>query len=104
MRGVELLVVVLAAAAPVHADSELTTRLDRLAKIFDDVHFELVPSGMTEHFVRWHRAMRDVAYHTAEGLAVLAERAELRIPDVSVLTTEPVEKTESSGFGWRDDP
>jgi len=60
--------------------------------------------GMTSHLVRLHRAMRDVAHHTAEGLAQLAERAEVKIPDVSVLTTEPVERTESSGFGWRDDP
>lgn len=25
-------------------------------------------------------------------------------PDLSVLTTEPVERTESSGYGWREDP
>ena len=34
---------------------------------------------------------------------VLAE-AEQDIPDLTVLTTEPVEKTESSGYGWREDP
>jgi murein DD-endopeptidase MepM/ murein hydrolase activator NlpD len=26
------------------------------------------------------------------------------IPDLTVLTTEPVERTESSGYGWREDP
>src|SRR5690349_5374695 len=25
-------------------------------------------------------------------------------PDLTVLTTEPVERTESSGYGWREDP
>ncbi len=34
---------------------------------------------------------------------VLAQ-AEQRIPDLRMLTTEPVEKTESSGYGWREDP
>jgi murein DD-endopeptidase MepM/ murein hydrolase activator NlpD len=29
---------------------------------------------------------------------------EPRVPDISMLTTDPVEHTESSGFGWRDDP
>src|SRR5262245_31251561 len=26
------------------------------------------------------------------------------IPDLSMLTTEPVERSESSGFGWREHP
>jgi murein DD-endopeptidase MepM/ murein hydrolase activator NlpD len=34
---------------------------------------------------------------------VLAE-ADKETPDLSVLTTEPVAKTESSGYGWREDP
>jgi murein DD-endopeptidase MepM/ murein hydrolase activator NlpD len=34
---------------------------------------------------------------------VLAE-TELNIPDLTMLTTEPVAKTESSGYGWREDP
>jgi murein DD-endopeptidase MepM/ murein hydrolase activator NlpD len=34
---------------------------------------------------------------------VLAE-AERETPDISMLTTEPVARTESSGYGWREDP
>jgi murein DD-endopeptidase MepM/ murein hydrolase activator NlpD len=34
---------------------------------------------------------------------VLAE-AEDDVPDLSVLTTEPVARTKSSGYGWREDP
>ncbi|HEY5926304.1 MAG TPA: M23 family metallopeptidase [Kofleriaceae bacterium] len=34
---------------------------------------------------------------------VIAE-AEQDTPDLGVLTTEPVERTESSGYGWREDP
>ncbi len=32
------------------------------------------------------------------------QHAEKDIPDLRVLTTEPVERTESSGYGWREDP
>jgi murein DD-endopeptidase MepM/ murein hydrolase activator NlpD len=34
---------------------------------------------------------------------VLAE-AERETPDISMLTTEPVARTQSSGYGWREDP
>ena len=34
---------------------------------------------------------------------VLAE-SERDIPDLAMLTTEPVARTESSGYGWREDP
>jgi murein DD-endopeptidase MepM/ murein hydrolase activator NlpD len=34
---------------------------------------------------------------------VLSE-TEHEVPDLGVLTTEPVERTESSGYGWREDP
>jgi murein DD-endopeptidase MepM/ murein hydrolase activator NlpD len=34
---------------------------------------------------------------------VLAE-ADQEVPDLTALTTEPVERTESSGYGWREDP
>lgn len=30
--------------------------------------------------------------------------AETDVPDLSMLTTEPVARTESSGYGWREDP
>jgi murein DD-endopeptidase MepM/ murein hydrolase activator NlpD len=32
------------------------------------------------------------------------DQAERETPDISMLTTEPVARTESSGFGWREDP
>jgi murein DD-endopeptidase MepM/ murein hydrolase activator NlpD len=44
---------------------------------------------------------------TPQSLVVVdrvLEAAEQEIPDLRVLTTEPVERTESSGYGWREDP
>ena len=35
---------------------------------------------------------------------VLATQTSPEVPDLSVLTTEPVARTESSGYGWREDP
>ena len=58
----------------------------------------------TEAAITWHRAMRDVVYRAVESLARIADASGAAIPDVSVLTTEPVANSESSGFGWRDDP
>lgn len=80
--------------------NELIDRLQRIAHVFDDVKVELVPSGIGARLVRWQMAVRDFVHETATVLAAHAPA----IPDVSILTTEPVANTESSGFGWRDDP
>jgi murein DD-endopeptidase MepM/ murein hydrolase activator NlpD len=64
----------------------------------------LLPRGALDELVRWQRELRDTWRAATVGLAALASRADVRIPDVSVLTTEPVANSESSGFGWRDDP
>lgn len=100
MRAAVSLLAILATAAQAN---ELGDRVDRIKHVFDDVTIDLVPHGLTERVVRWHKGMRDFFQHTAEGLALLGDSA-VYIPDVSVLTTEPVADTESSGFGWRDDP
>src|SRR5262249_29091673 len=39
-----------------------------------------------------------------DRFAALAEAAGLVVPDLTVLSIEPVAHSESSGFGWRDDP
>lgn len=105
MRAAVTLTAILALQSAAQAN-ELSDRLNRIAHVFDDVQVELVPHGMSERIVRWQKSLRDFVHHAAEGIAMLAECPQIsaRIPDVSVLTTEPVEKTESSGFGWRDDP
>jgi len=104
MRAAASLLAVLALlqSSAAHAN-ELSDRLNRLAHVLDDVRIELVPHGVGERLVRWQKSMRDFVHNAAEGLALLAETT-THIPDVSVLTTEPVADTESSGFGWRDDP
>lgn len=102
MRAAASLLAILALQSAAQAN-ELSDRLNRLSHVLDDVRIEIIPRGVGEHLVRWQKSMRDFVGSAAEGLARLAEGT-VRIPDVSVLTTEPVADTESSGFGWRDDP
>jgi murein DD-endopeptidase MepM/ murein hydrolase activator NlpD len=79
--------------------NEFEDRLNRISHILDDVRIDF---GVTEHVVRWQKSLRDFLNDAAEELAVLADIE--HIPDVSILTVEPVASSEASGFGWRDDP
>ena len=56
-----------------------------------------------DQLVRWQHDLRDQLRGLGAGLAALAD-AGMALPDLTVLSTQPVERTESSGFGWRDDP
>jgi murein DD-endopeptidase MepM/ murein hydrolase activator NlpD len=69
-------------------------------------HFDLpVPHHpVLDRFLRWELHVRDMLHDATDQLASLAERSGVKIPDLSILTVDPVANTESSGFGWRDDP
>jgi murein DD-endopeptidase MepM/ murein hydrolase activator NlpD len=96
-----LLVPGVAAAEPAERTDELVATLAHVA-----AHFDLpVPHHpVLERFLRWELNLRDVLHDTTDQLAKLAVHAGVTIPDLSILTTDPVANTESSGFGWRDDP
>jgi murein DD-endopeptidase MepM/ murein hydrolase activator NlpD len=60
---------------------------------------------LLDALVRWEHDLRDQLHDLEASAVALAESAPLpAIPDLTVLSTEPVARTESSGFGWRDDP
>jgi len=97
-----LLVPSLASAQPEqHSTDELAVTLAHVA-----AHFDLpVPHHpVLERFLRWELHVRDLLHETTDQLAKLAANAGVAIPDLTILTTDPVANTESSGFGWRDDP
>jgi murein DD-endopeptidase MepM/ murein hydrolase activator NlpD len=50
--------------------------------------------------LRWEVGAKEIATQ----MFAWAEALPHASPDLSILTTEPVVETESSGFGWRDDP
>ncbi len=61
-----------------------------------------LPRPLTERLVRMDLELRNALH---QAIAVLTElTATLPVPDLTVLTVDPVENTESSGYGWRDDP
>jgi murein DD-endopeptidase MepM/ murein hydrolase activator NlpD len=70
----------------------------RVAAAFD---VPLAPA-LVDRMVRWQREVRDLARGVRERFAALTDA--ITVPDVSVLVLEPVARTRSSGFGWRDDP
>ena len=86
------------AAAP--ADPQAILGMARLAGLFD---LPIVP-GFVDHMVRARRGMRDFVHGVEDRIAMLVDDTGIVIPDLTVLSTEPVAHTESSGFGWRDDP
>jgi murein DD-endopeptidase MepM/ murein hydrolase activator NlpD len=69
-----------------------------------------VPAEVVDRLVRTELAARDTFQSALDGLlwltATLEERAPTP-PDLTILTTSPIaamDTSESSGFGWRDDP
>ena len=89
------------AAAPEPAISDDTMfGIARLASVFD---LRLAPA-LVDRMVRWQRDVRDAVRAFEDRLAAMAHEAGVATPDLTVLTVEPVANSESSGFGWRDDP
>jgi murein DD-endopeptidase MepM/ murein hydrolase activator NlpD len=92
------------AAPPVTAEppveSQAMLELARLARALD------LPGApaLLDHMVRWQLGMRNLVHRVEDRLATLIDHAGLVIPDLTVLSIEPVAHAESSGFGWRDDP
>lgn len=61
-------------------------------------------NALVEPLLQWQHDLRD-QWHTIEaGVAAFTEETRAVMPDLTVLSTEPVARSESSGFGWRDDP
>jgi len=77
----------------------------RFASAFE---IELIPQDLVDRMIRWRLGVRDLLHGATERLAGIAESAGFRIPDLTVLSAQPVALSQStwatSGFGWREDP
>lgn len=104
-----------ATAAPVHllrpqVGVELVPRIilaplaHRVDQMFDQLLEAVMPRAAIEQVVRWHHGLRDLLHDTTEQLAALANGSGIVIPNLTPLVLDPVANTESSGFGWRNDP
>ena len=82
-----------------------TLLVSRLASALD---LPALPHGLVDQLVRWRCGLRDLVHRTSDQLATVAQRAGFTIPDLTVLTTQPVATSDTawatSGFGWREDP
>ena len=89
------------APAPVAApEARLLVGFVRLTRALD---LALAPDLM-DRMARWELELRDVLHGLEDRLVAVVDEAGLAVPDLTVLSVEPVAHTESSGFGWRDDP
>jgi len=74
-----------------------------LARLAGALDLPVEPT-FVDRMVRWQLELRDRVHAMEQGVESMIERAQVVVPDLTVLSTEPVAHTESSGFGWRDDP
>jgi murein DD-endopeptidase MepM/ murein hydrolase activator NlpD len=93
------------ALQPVQDLSTTTLLIARLGAALD---FDIVPQPVVDQLVRWRLGVRDMMNQAGDHLAELAQNVGLSVPDVSVLTWEPLPQSKytwaTSSFGWRDDP
>jgi murein DD-endopeptidase MepM/ murein hydrolase activator NlpD len=84
-----------------------TLSLARFTARFD---FHVIAPEVVDRLVQWHLGARDLFHEAHERLAALSTSLAARLaapPDLTILTTDPLAAmatSESSGFGWRDDP
>jgi murein DD-endopeptidase MepM/ murein hydrolase activator NlpD len=89
-----------ASVQPAQLEPEALFGIARIAGLFD---VRIAPE-LVDRMVRWQLEMRDSVRAFENHLAAMVDEAGIAPPDLSVLSIEPVAHSESSGFGWRDDP
>ena len=62
------------------------------------------PHGVLDRVLGWELGARALLHDATDRLSTLAAQLPAPIPDISMLTTQPIPETLSSGYGWRDDP
>ena len=89
-------------------DARGALMLERIARAFDAT---LVPDAVVGELVQVQIGVRNAFHALSDRMAAvsasLSEAFALTMPDLTVLTAQPIADMameESSGFGWRDDP
>ncbi|HEX4423454.1 MAG TPA: M23 family metallopeptidase [Kofleriaceae bacterium] len=94
-----------ALVAPVATDATTANALAMLgfARLAGAFELPFVP-GLGEPIARAQVVMREFFHDLEDQMSDLVDDSGLSVHDLTMLTVEPVAHTESSGFGWRDDP
>lgn len=98
-----LAVVVSAQPSPAPAPPDAPLALLGLARLAGTFDLEVAPR-FVDHMVQLQVGVRDLVHQLEQRFTSLADGAGITIPDLTVLSIEPVAHSESSGFGWREDP
>jgi murein DD-endopeptidase MepM/ murein hydrolase activator NlpD len=89
------------AVTPQQGPGRFAVALAQIATSFDLP----LPHAILDHFVQWQLDARDFLHSATDKLAALAANLDnTGIPDITILTTQPIADVLSSGYGWRDDP
>jgi murein DD-endopeptidase MepM/ murein hydrolase activator NlpD len=89
------------AVSPQQVPGPFAVALAQIATSFDLP----LPHAILDHFVQWQLDARDFLHGATDKLAALAANLDnTAIPDITILTTQPIADVLSSGYGWRDDP
>jgi len=93
---------------PVAHPEQMMTPARLLARFASAFEIQVLPDDVVDRMIRWRLGVRDLLHGASERLAGLAQSAGFRIPDLTVLSAQPVAPSQStwatSGFGWREDP
>lgn len=82
------------------APGPLAMLVARLATTFD-LRFT---HDLIDPILHEELALRDLFHEATSRLVALAAASPSVIPDLTILTTQPIPEVLSSGYGWRDDP
>ncbi|MBA3452646.1 MAG: M23 family metallopeptidase [Deltaproteobacteria bacterium] len=93
---------------PVLNPAEMVSPARLLAQLATAFEIEVVPDAVVDQLIRFRLGVRDLLHGATERLAGIAQLTGFRIPDLTVLSAQPVAPSQStwatSGFGWREDP
>jgi len=87
-----------APATPVDAPTILG-----LARLVGAIERPFAPAFI-DRLAPWQRTMDSFVGGLEDRFAALIDGTGIVLPDLTMLSTDPVAHTASSGFGWRDDP
>ena len=74
-----------------------------LARVVGVLELPFAPAFI-DRLAPWQRTTHDFVHGLEGRFAALIDHTGIVLPDLTMLSTDPVAHTASSGFGWRDDP
>jgi murein DD-endopeptidase MepM/ murein hydrolase activator NlpD len=87
---------------------DMFTPTQIVARLTSALDVSFVPDELADRLIRLRISLRDLMHDATERLASFADASGFRIPDLTVLSAQPVAPSQStwatSGFGWREDP